>query len=98
MITYLNMSPYKNLISSNLIPGDIILGSPNQDYNEPKIAFGAYSHVYIGTINSTKQITVGAITPRPANERGGYYFMSLATAKQLRAFIWADLLINDQVL
>ena len=98
MITCLNMLPSKNGISSNLSPAAIILGSPNPDYNKLKITFGAYAQVYIGTTNSTKQITVMAISLRPENEGGGYYFMSLATRKQLHAFIWTELLINDQVI
>ena len=67
MITCLNMFPYKNGISSNLSPAAIILGSPNPDYNKLNITFGAYAQVYIGTTNSTKQRTIGAIALRPAN-------------------------------
>ena len=65
MITRLNMLPYKNGISRNLIPETIILGSLNPDYNKIKITFVAYTQVYIGTTNSTKQRTVGAIALRP---------------------------------
>ena len=88
----------QNGISSNLSISAIILGSPNPYYNKLMIKFGAYVQVYIGTINSTKQITVGAIAPRPENERDGYYFMSLSTRKQLHAFIWTELPINYQVI
>ena len=95
-ITCLSMFPSKNGISSDLRPEAIILGSPNPDYNKLKITFGAYIQVYIGTTISTKQITIGAIELRQANERGRYYFMSLATEKQLHAFIWIELSINDQ--
>ena len=41
--------------------------SPNTDYNKLKITFGAFVQVYIGTINSKKQRTVGAIALRPEN-------------------------------
>ena len=71
----------KNGISSDLRPTAIILGSPNSDYNKVKITFEAYAQVYIGTTNSTKQITVEVITLRPENEWGGYYFMSLFIGK-----------------
>ena len=67
MITCFNMFLSKNGISSNLIPASIIIGSQNPYYNKLKITFGAYAQVYIGTTNSIKNITVGAITPRPAN-------------------------------
>ena len=41
---------------------------------------------------------VGAIALRPEKERGGYYFMSLSTRKQLHGLIWTELPINDQVI
>ena len=41
---------------------------------------------------------VGEIAKIPANERGGYYFMYLATGKQLHSFICKELPINDQVI
>ena len=63
-----------------------------------KIALGAYAQVYIGTTNSKKQRTVGVIALRLENERCGYYFMSLATGKQLHDFIWTELKINYQVI
>ena len=81
MITCLNMFLYKNGISSILILTAIILGSPNPYYNKLKTKFGAYAQVYICTINSTKQRTVGAMALKPAYKWGGYYFMSLATGK-----------------
>ena len=98
MITCLNMFPYQNGISSYLSPSAIILGSPNLYYNILGIIFGAYAQVCIVTTNSTKQRTVGSIALRPSNERGRYYFMSLATGKQLHAFIWTELPINYQVI
>ena len=98
MITCLNMFPSKNGISSDLIPVAIILGSPNPDYNKQRITFGAYAQVYMGTTKSTKQRTVGEIALRPENERGGYYFMYPSTGKQIHAFIWTELPINNQVI
>ena len=55
------MFPYKNVISRDLIPAAIILGSLNPYYNKLNIKFGAYAQVYIGTTNITKKRTVGAI-------------------------------------
>ena len=66
------MFPYQNVISSNLRPAAIIIGSPNIYYNKLRITFGAYGQVYKGTNNSTKQRMVGASALRPANKRGGY--------------------------
>ena len=65
----------------DLSPAAIIIGSPNLDDNKLKITLGSYAQVYIGTTNSIKQRMVGEIALRPENERGGYYFMSLATGK-----------------
>ena len=98
IITCLNMFPSKNGVSSNLSPAEFILGYPNLDYNKLKVTFGAYAQVYKDTTNSTKQIMVGYISLRPTNERGEYYFMSLAIGKQLHAFIWTELPIDNQVI
>ena len=98
MITCLNMLPSKNGISSDLSPASIILGSPNPDYNKLRITFGAYAQVYICTTNIKKQIAVGAIALIPSNERGGYYFMSLDTGKQLHGLIWTEPSINERVI
>ena len=63
------MFPYKNGISSDLIPEAIILGSPNTDYNQLKITLGSYTQVYIGTTNSTNWRTVREISLSPENQR-----------------------------
>ena len=98
MVTLLNMFPYKNWISNDLIPAAIILGSPNPYYNKLRIAFGDYAQVHIGTTNNTKQITVVEITLRSENKQGGYYFMSVYTGRQLHAYVWTELPINEQVI
>ena len=98
MITCLNMFQSKNWVSSNTSPAAIILGSPNPYYNEPKIKFGAYAQVYIGTTNSTKKRTLGSIALIPENEKGVYYFMSLATGTNLHDFMWTELPIDYQVI
>ena len=95
MITCLNMSPYKNGISSDLIPAAIILGYRNKNYNKPKIAFGEYTQVYIVTANSTKHRMADTIALIPANKQVGYYFMSLATGKQIHDFKRIEQPIND---
>ena len=67
MVTCLNMIPSKNGISSDLSPAEIILGSPNPDYNRLKITLGSYTQVYIGTTNSKNRRTVGTIELSPEN-------------------------------
>ena len=98
MIACLNMFPPKYGISSKLRPASIILGYPNPDYNKLNIKLGAYAQVYIGTTNIKKHRTAGAIALRLENERGKYYFMSIAAGKQIHAFIWTELPINYQVI
>ena len=98
MINFLNMFPSQNGILRNLIPAEIILGTPNTNYNKLNITIWSYAQVYMWTTNSTKQSTVGAISLSPENKWGGYYFMYLATRKQLHYFIWMELPINDQVI
>ena len=63
-----------------------------------RIKVGAYAQLYISTTSGTKHRTVGVIALIPVNERGTYYFMSLATVKQLHTFIWTEISINDQVI
>ena len=61
MVTFLNMLPSNNGISSDLSPASIILGYPNPDYNNLRITFGVYSQVYIGPTNINNKRTVGVI-------------------------------------
>ena len=84
----------QNGISSELSTAAIILGSPNPYYDKIRITFVVYAQVYIGTTNSTKQITVRAISLLPENERGWKYFMLLSTGKQLHAYICTELPMN----
>ena len=81
------MFPIKNGISSDLIPGAKILGSPNTYYNKLIITYEEYTLVYIGTTNSTNCRTVGEIALSPANEWGRHYFMSIATGEKLHTYI-----------
>ena len=72
MFTCLKMFPYKNGISSKLGPAAITLGYPNRDHNKLKTIFGSYAQVFIGTMDSNNQITVGGISLRLENKWGGY--------------------------
>ena len=46
MLTFLNMFLSKNVISSDLSPSAIAIGSPNPDYNNLRITFGEYTQVF----------------------------------------------------
>ena len=92
-----SLNPYSNKL-------EIRFGSYAQVYagttssTKQRITFGAYAQVYMGTTKSTKKRTVGEIALRTENERGGYYFMYPSTGKQIHAFIWTELPINNQVI
>ena len=45
MLNFLNMFPSKNVISSDLSPAAITLGSLNPHYNKLKTASGSYAQV-----------------------------------------------------
>ena len=58
-----------------------------QAYNEKKIT------------NTNKSRAVGAIALYPSgNEVGGWYFMSLATGKEIHRNGWTELPMGDEVL
>ena len=59
MVTFLNIFPSKNGISSELIPAESTLGYPNTDYNKIIIKLGGYAQVYIRTTNINDHRTVG---------------------------------------
>jgi len=97
-IHWLNAFPSDTGISDTLSPAAIVRGIPNPDYNAIKITFGSFVQVHVGTDNTTKSRSVGAIALRAANERGEYYFMSLLTGKQLHAYNWTELPIDDCII
>ena len=83
---WLNAFPNKNGVSRKISPDGIILGKPKVDFNCIKLSFGAYAQVYENTTNTMEQRTVGAITLRPSNDYGSYYFISLETGKKLNCY------------
>jgi hypothetical protein len=81
----LNQLPVKGGVSKTMSPLTIMTGKPLPDYNDMKIEFGAYVQVYEANnpTNTMKARTTGAIALAPTgNAQGGYYFMSLVTARQ----------------
>ena len=98
VIHFLIAFPTSTGISQERSPANLILGRPNLDYNNLTLAYGAYCQVYIGTTNTQRQRTVGAIALRPSNERGGHYFMSLMSGEVVHGYQWTELPIDDVVL
>ena len=84
----------KNTIPGGLSPANIVLGSPKIDCKTLKLLFGTYVQLHIGTTNTP----VPAIALRQSNSKGGYYFMSLETGKELHGIVWTDLPMNDHII
>ena len=97
-ITWLNQFPPKNYISPAIGPAGMILGTPKLNYSNLKLDFGQYCQVHDSTTNTPKSRSVGAIALRPKNSRGSYYFMSLATGKQIHSNNWVELPITQAVI
>ena len=95
---WLNAFPNKSGLSRKISPDGIILGKPKVDFNCIKLSFGAYAQVYESTRNAMEQRTVGAISLRPSNNHGSYYFMFLETGKRLNCYQWNELPITTEVI
>ena len=83
IILCLNDFPGKNGVSKTLSPSAIILGRPKRDCSNLTITPGAYAEIKEQTTNTMKYRSTGAIALRPSNGRGGYYFQSLTTGRQV---------------
>ena len=80
----------------------MITGKPSSDFLEViKLNFGDYVQAYNATriTNTNKSRAVGAIALYPSNnEVGGWYFMLLATGKEIRRNGWTELPMGDDAL
>lgn len=87
----LNDFPAKDGVSTTISPKTIVTGAPVPDYNDMKLEFGTYAHVYKDhkIKNDNKARTTPSIAlNRTGNGQGGYYFMSLVTGKKLSRKQW----------
>ena len=95
---WLNAFPVADGISSCYSASAMIDGKGAPDGSKLGPPFGSYAQVYDGTDNSMEPRTVGAVALRPSNSRGGHYFMSLRTGRQIHAFDWTELPVPDFVI
>ena len=95
---WLNAFPAADGISDCFSASAMIDGLGQPDGSTLGPAFGSYAQVYDGTSNTMEPRSVGAIALRPSNGRGGHYFMSLRTGKQLHCHEWTELPIPDFVI
>jgi hypothetical protein len=96
---WLNMFPANDGVSAVQSPRRILTG-PTGDYAlHCQLEFGEYAQVHESHDNSMLTHTTGAIALRPTgNIQGGYYFMSLTTAKRLTRYAWTPLPIPGEVI
>ena len=86
--TWLNQFPDPDGISAKLSPSAIVLGLPKPDCSKLRISFGSYAQVFDSTDNSMNKRSLPAIALKPSNNKGGYYFMSLYTGRQIHSYQW----------
>ena len=98
VVHWLNAFPSKNGISKVLSPSTIVTGSPKPDFSKEKIAWGSYAMAYTQTSNNMQSRSIPAIALCESNERGGHYFMSLYSGKEIHSYKWKELPINDEVI
>ena len=88
---WLNAFPTGNIDHNLVSPATIIKGRQNPKDNIPRVAYGAYALVYIGTTNTLDSRTVPAIALRESNNNGGHYFMSLKSSRRIHSNKWVEM-------
>ena len=88
-----NAFPHKDSVANNISGHTILTGLPPLSYDDFKLEFGAYcqAHEHPRTSNNPTPRSVGAIALGPANNNGGWHFMSLVSGKRITRYDW-DLL------
>ena len=99
-LSWLNIFPPKDYMSSHIGPAGMILGTPKPNYANLKLGFGQYCQIHLGTTNTQQSRSIGAISLRPKNQSGSYYFMSLETGRQVQVHSnnYIPLAITDAVI
>ena len=78
-------------------PSTIVMGTPQPGFNKPRLPFGLYAMVYVGTKNNMTNRSVPAIALQESNHFGGFYFMSPKTGKHIHSNKWSQLPIREGV-
>mmetsp|Transcript_13187 Transcript_13187/g.18862 ORF Transcript_13187/g.18862 Transcript_13187/m.18862 type:complete len:124 (+) Transcript_13187:385-756(+) len=89
---------FKGSAGGLISPNRIIKLIPKPDYIKIQITFGRYCHLYEGATNNMQVRTVRAITLRPSNKQGGYYFMSLELGQRAHGHQWYTLPKIDELI
>jgi hypothetical protein len=97
----LNQFPARDGVSDVMSPLTIMTGRPGPDYNDLKIEFGSFAHVFEENdpTNTNKTRSTGAIALNATgNAQGGFHFMSLTTGKRISRQQWTDLPMPNGVI
>ena len=97
MVEMLNTFPSKNGVSDTISPNELVLGKNKFDLGRKHIRYGSFAEVYFTTKNTNEARSTHAIALRPAAGEG-YYFMNLATGKELHSNRWTELPMGDDVI
>ena len=84
MVEMLNAFPSKNGVSDTISPTELVLGKNKFDFGRKHIRFGSFAEVYYTTKNTNAERSTHAIALCP-DAGSGYYFMNLATGKELHS-------------
>ena len=94
-IYWLNTFTSDNGVYNTLSLYAILQTLLDPNHGKVTINFGLYDQLHTGTDNTTKSITIGAISLISYGEHNGYHFMSLATGKKLNVLNWTELPTGD---
>ena len=98
-VFWLNSSPQKNGLHSELSPHTIVTGQKLDFKRHCRFQFGQYVQTYEEHNNSMIPRTVGALALRPTgNAQGSFYFMSLSTGRVLNRLRGTPLPMPDDVI
>ena len=77
------------------VPAGLMLGTGTPNVKHLQLDFGQNCQVYENTKNDMTFRSVGAITFRPKNEMGSYYFMSLRSGRRIHSNQWTVLHVTE---
>ena len=98
-VFWLNSSPQKNGLHSELSPRTIVTGQKLGFKRHCRFQFGQYVQTHEEHNNSMSPRTVGALALRPTgNAQGSFYFMSLSTGWVLNRLRGTPLPMPDDVI
>ena len=98
-VFWLNSSPQKNGLNSELSPHTIVTGQKLDFKRHCRFQFGQYVQTHEEHNNSMSPCTVGALALRPiGNAQGSIYFMSLSTGRVLNRLRGTPLPMPDDVI